>query len=91
VARSYASASSESPRPEPTCWSYRSVSSRNREAVERLNGPRRIGLLRSPERHIEPDKGFDTLSFLFDESPSVAEMTKTVDKTIIRPILAPAR
>jgi hypothetical protein len=69
----------------------RSVSSRNREAVGRLNGPRRIGLLRSPERHIEPGKGFDTLSFLFGESPSVAEMAKTVDKTIIRPILEPAR
>jgi hypothetical protein len=31
------------------------------------------------------------LSFLFGESPSVAEMAKTVEETIIGPILAPAR
>lgn len=69
----------------------RSVSSRNREAVDRLNGPGRIGLLRSPERHIDPGRGFDTLSYLFGEPPSVTEMAKTVETTIIRPILAPAR
>jgi len=69
----------------------RSVSARNREAVEQLNVPRRIGLLRSPERHIAPGTGFDTLSFLFGEAPSAAEMAEIVDRTIIRRILSATR
>jgi len=69
----------------------RSVGSRNREAVDQLNAPRRIGLLRRPERHISPGKGFETLSYLFGDQPSVADLAETVDRTIIRRILSAAR
>jgi hypothetical protein len=69
----------------------RSVSARNRDAVDQLNGPRRVGLLRNPERHIAVGRGFDALSFLFGDPPAVADMAHTIDVTIIRRILAADR
>jgi hypothetical protein len=69
----------------------RSVGDRIRRAVDELNAPRRVALLRNPERHLAAGRGFETLSYIFGDRPDVADMAATVDKTIIRHILSAAR
>jgi hypothetical protein len=59
------------------------VSDRQRLRVEALIPAERKRRLTDPDRHVDPSKSFDTLSFLLGARPSMTNTRKSVDRYIV--------
>lgn len=60
-----------------------SVSSQHRSRVEALTPAERARRLTEPDDHVDPMKGFDTLSFLLGERPEMATIRTSVDRYVV--------
>ncbi len=59
------------------------ISDQHQRRVEALMPVERKLRLTDPDRHVDPKKGFDTLSFLLGARPSMATTRTSVDRYIV--------